>query len=296
MEKSPYNLNLLHCRQNHNLFMKRNERENKENAVRLIVHSITHRGEIWRGGGAWSEEMAGGGGGSFVSTYKRDGWDGMTIHKFSNSYYIKKGLLLTVIRIRGIAETRRCGAVAVRSQVITWSSALTLYALYLSRPLPPLPSHQLRPFFLRLGRLSPPLFTLTRGIQGCPKTISFDKTPGIQLLKNLSNPLFLCRLAPVHFYNTFCRKMLSLLHYSITRKSFPDLSFVAVFSPFLNECQLFMPKDFLEPPCLTLLGVSLVLWKRGRGETDNERITPILLPLVPEFTNIWISHLQFLHF
>ena len=64
-------MNLLHCRQNHNLFMKRNERENKENAVRLIVHSITHRGERWRGG-AWSEGMAGGGGGSFASTYKRD--------------------------------------------------------------------------------------------------------------------------------------------------------------------------------------------------------------------------------
>jgi hypothetical protein len=30
-----------------------------------------------------------------------------------------------------------------------------------------------------------------------------------------------------------------------------------------------MPKDFLEPPCLTLLGVSLV-YGRGRGETDNE--------------------------
>jgi hypothetical protein len=26
-----------------------------------------------------------------------------------------------------------------------------------------------------------------------------------------------------------------------------------------------MPKDFLEPPCLTLLGVSLVLWKGERG-------------------------------
>jgi hypothetical protein len=60
-------------------------------------------------------------------------------------------------------------------------------------------------------------------------------------------------------------KMLSLLHHSITRESFPDLSFVAAFSPFLNECQLFMPKDFLEPPCLTLLDVSLVLWKRGKG-------------------------------
>ena len=117
-----------------------------------------------------------GGGGSFVSTYKRDGRDGMTTHELSNSYYIKKGLLLTVIRIRGIVETRRCGAVAVWSQVITWSSALTLYALYLSRPLPPFPWYQSRPFFLRLGRLSPPLFTLTRGIQGCPKTTSFDKS------------------------------------------------------------------------------------------------------------------------
>ena len=63
-------MNLLHCRQNHNLFMRWNERENKENAVRLIVHSLTHRGERWEGG-AWSEGMAGGGG-SFVSTYKRD--------------------------------------------------------------------------------------------------------------------------------------------------------------------------------------------------------------------------------
>jgi len=46
---------------------------------------------------------------------------------------------------------------------------------------------------------------------------------------------------------------------------------------------------------LTLFGVSLVLWKGG-GEAIKERSNPILLPLVPEFTNIWISHLQFLHF
>ncbi len=146
--------------------MKWNERENKENAVRLIVHSITHRGEMWRGGG----------GGSFVSTYKRDGWNGMTIHKFSNSYYIKKGLLLTVIRIQGTAEARRCGAVAVRSQVITWSSTLTLYALYLSRPLPPLPLIPAPPLLSQARVLIATLVTLTRGIQGCPKIISFDKS------------------------------------------------------------------------------------------------------------------------
>jgi hypothetical protein len=48
-----------------------------------------------------------------------------------------------------------------------------------------------------------------------------------------------------------------------------------------------MPKDFLEPPCLTLLGEPLVLRERVEGvETDSEPITPILLPLVPEFINI----------
>ena len=32
------------------------------------------------------------------------------------------------------------------------------------------------------------------------------------------------------------------------------------------------------------------------GKADNERSNPVLLPLVPEFTNICISHLQLLHF
>ncbi len=32
------------------------------------------------------------------------------------------------------------------------------------------------------------------------------------------------------------------------------------------------------------------------GKADNERGNPVLLPLVPEFINICISHLQFLHF
>ncbi len=70
-----------------------------------------------------------------------------------------------VIRIQGTAEARRCGAVAVRSQVITWNSTLTLYALYL--PLPP--PYQLRLLFLRLGSLSPPLVLLHVVYRGVPK-------------------------------------------------------------------------------------------------------------------------------
>jgi hypothetical protein len=43
----------------------------------------------------------------------------------------------------------------------------------------------------------------------------------------------------------------------------------------------------LEPPCLTLPGKPLVLRERVEGgETDNEPITPISLPLLPEFINI----------
>ena len=42
---------------------------------------------------------------------------------YDNTYtfqlLLKKGLLLTVIRIQGTAETRRCVAVAVRAQVLT---------------------------------------------------------------------------------------------------------------------------------------------------------------------------------
>jgi hypothetical protein len=32
------------------------------------------------------------------------------------------------------------------------------------------------------------------------------------------------------------------------------------------------------------------------GKADNEHSNPVLLPLVPKFTNICISHLQFRHF
>jgi len=128
-----------------------------------------------------------------------------------------KGLLVTVIRIQGTAEARRCGAVAVRSQVITWSSTLTLYALHLPRP-PPSPSYQLRPFFLRLGRLSPPSLLLHVVYRGVPNQLPLTKVLGIQLWKNLSNLLFLCRSAPVHFRNTLRRKMLSLLRLLINPK------------------------------------------------------------------------------
>ena len=96
-------------------------------------------------------------------------WRDSQVKWYDNTYtfqlLLKKGLLLTVIRIRGTAETRRCDADAVRSQVITWNPALTLCASYLPHP----PPYQLRPLFLRLRSLSPALLILHVVHRGVPK-------------------------------------------------------------------------------------------------------------------------------
>ncbi len=133
---------------------------------RLIVHGITRRGEIWRGGGGWNEEAVGGRGGAAPSCQLISEPGGMVWQYIYFSTLIKKGLLLTVIQIQGTAETRRCDAVAVRSQVITWNPALTLHTFY--QPLPP-PPYQLRPLFLMLRSLSPTLLILHVVHRGVPK-------------------------------------------------------------------------------------------------------------------------------
>jgi hypothetical protein len=65
------------------------------------------------------------------------------------------------------------------------------------------------------------------------------------------------------------------------------------FSPFLNKCQLFIPKDFWNLPVNPVWRVPGFM---KEGKADNEHSNPVLLPLVPEITNICISHLQLLHF
>ena len=151
-----------------------------------------------------------------------------------------------------------------------WSQIAIDYMKFCINPLrlvyvpPPLPSHQLRPFFPKLGPYHHPVFTLTRGIQGCPKTISLNKNTWHPALKKLLQTSFFLPLGVRTFLQHLLPKMLSLLHYSITQESFSIFLLPQLFSPFPNECQLFMPKDFLEPPCLTLLGVSLVLWEKGK--------------------------------
>jgi hypothetical protein len=54
-----------------------------------------------------------------------------------------------------------------------------------------------------------------------------------------------------------------------------------------------MPKGFWNLPVNPVWRVPGFM--KG-GKADNEHSNPVLLPLVPEFTNSCISHLQFLHF
>ena len=104
-------------------------------------------------------------------------------------------------------------------------------------PAPSPPPHQLRPFFPKLGPYHLTVFTLTRGIQGCPKIISLDKNTRHSTLKNLSNPPFFCRFASVHSCNTFCQKC----------SSFSTAQGPENLSPIFSSPQFFHP-------CLTNAG------------------------------------------
>ncbi len=170
MEKSPCKLNLLHCRQNHDLFVKENEKGiGTTRKIWSQANSTWYNTQGWdmKGGGGgmkWRDSgRKGGGAAPLCQLISEPG--GMVWQCIYFSTLIKKGLLLTVIRIQGTAETRRCDAVAVRSQVITLNPALTVHALY--QPLPP--PYQLRPLFLMLRSLSPTLLILHVVHMGVPK-------------------------------------------------------------------------------------------------------------------------------
>jgi hypothetical protein len=160
-----------------------------------------------------------------------------------------------VIRIQGTAETRRCDAVAVRSQVITWNPALTLCASYLPLP-PPLPAP---PPLSQASVLIASLVNLTRGTRGCPKIISFDKSnwhPNFD--QSFLIFFFPTALHPHIFATPFAKKCTPFFHQSLTRESFSRSPFRYNFSPFLNKCQLLYRRIF-ETSLLTLFAVSLVL-------------------------------------
>ncbi len=144
MEKSPCKLNLLHCLQKTTTSLwNRNEKGiGKTRKMRPQANNAQYNTQVW--------DIEGGGSG-VRRQWEGRGWTA-PLCQLINEPGEMVWLLLTVIRNRGTAETRRCDADAVRSQVITWNPALTLCASYLPLPPPPAP-----PLFLRPRPLSSPL-------------------------------------------------------------------------------------------------------------------------------------------
>ena len=158
----------------------------------------------------------------------------MTIHEFSNSYYFKKETFTYSDSNPGDSRSQkmwRCCSQIASDYMKFYINPLRLVSV--PPPPPPPPHTSSAPSFSGSVAYRHPCSLLHVVYRGVPKQLPLTKVLGIQLLKSLSNLLFLCRLASVHFRNTLCRKMRSLLHYSLTRKSFSDLSFVAVFHPSL---------------------------------------------------------------
>ena len=135
-------------------------------------------------------------------------------------------------------------------------------------PPPPPPRTSSAPCFSGSGSYRHPCYSYTWYTGVSQKQLPLTKVLGIQLLKNLSNLLFLCRTAPVHFRNTLCQKMHSLLHQSSTRESFSRSFFHYSFSPFLDKCQLFMPKDFWNLPVNPVWRVPGFMKRGGRQITS----------------------------
>ena len=100
----------------------------------------------------------------------------MTIHNFSNSYYIKKGTFTNSDSNPGDSRNQkmwRCCSQIASDYMKFYINPLRLVSV---PPPPPLPLIPAPPLLSQARSLIATLVTLTRGIQGCPKIISFDKS------------------------------------------------------------------------------------------------------------------------
>jgi hypothetical protein len=149
------------------------------------------------------------------------------------------------------------------------------------------------PLVSQAAALIASLVTLTRGIQGCPKIISFDKSNWHPTFKKSLQSSFLPLYTRAFSQHPLPKNALPSLSVINPRILFPFSLSLQFFHPSLINANYSCRRIF-GTSLLTLFGLSLVLLRGGKA--DNERSNPVLLPLVPEFTNIWCSHLQLLHF
>ncbi len=143
-----------------------------------------------------------------------------------------------------------------------------------SAPPPPLPAP---PPVSQASALIASLVNLTRGTQGCPKIISFDKSNWHPNFWRVSSTFFFSAALHPHIFATpFAKKLTPFFHHSLTRESFSRFPFRYNFSSFLNKCLLFTSKDFWNLPFNHVWRVPGFM---KEGKADNEHSNPVLLPL-----------------
>ena len=143
----------------------------------------------------------------------------MTIHKLSNPYYIKKGTSTYSDSNPGDSRSQkmwRCCSQIASDYMKFYINPLRL----VSAPPPPLPLIPAPPLLSQARVLIATLVTLTRGIQGCPKTTSFDKSTWHSTLEKSLQSSFSLPLGTRAFSQHPSPKMHSPLYQSSTRESF----------------------------------------------------------------------------
>ena len=256
MEKSPCKLNLLHCRQKPRPLCERGMKRELEwqgkCGHRLIVHSITRRGEIWEkaegGGGGWSEETVGGGGAAPL--YQLISEPGEVVWQYIYfSTLIKKGTFTysdsNPRDSRNQEMWRWCSQIA-SDYMKSCINPLRLVSAPPPPPLPPAP-----PPLSQASVLIASLVNLTRGTQGCPKIISFDKSNWHpNFWRVFFNLLFLCCFATRTFSQHPLLKKCTPFFPSIInpRNLFPLPSLLQLFHLSLINAN-YSYRRILKPPC-----------------------------------------------
>ena len=179
--------------------------------------------------------------------------NGMTIHKLSNSH--QKGTFTYCDSNPGDSRSQnmwRCCSQIASDYMKFYINPLRL----VSAPPPPLVPAP--PLVSQARVLIATLVTLTRGIQGCPKITSFDKSSWHPILKtSLYSSLFLPLYTRTFSQHPLPKNALPSSSVINPRILFP-FSFVTVFHPSLINANYSCRRIF-GTSLLTLFGVSLVL-------------------------------------
>ena len=174
------------------------------------------------------------------------------VWQYINFYtcYIKKGLLLTIIRTRGLVENQMMCCCQSQIAIDYMKFCINpLWLVYVPAPLLPPPPPPAPPLLSHTLRLSLPVSILTRGTQGCPKTISLDKIFGIHLFwKSFQTSFFLPLCVRALFATPSAKNALLFSTVQWPKNLFRIFPCYNFFHPLPNECQLFMPKDFWDLP------------------------------------------------